>query len=56
MDESSRSTYMQMWITYNIFVGAYTGLITEFIMLGSTIISMLRNDLKKEKEYKDEKK
>lgn len=39
-----------MWIIYDLFVGAYTGLITEFIILGSTVIGMFRHDRKKKEE------
>ena len=36
-----------MWIIYDLFVGAYAGIITEFIILTSTIIGILRYDIKK---------
>ena len=35
------------WIIYDIFVGAYAGIVTEFIILTSTIIGILRYDIKK---------
>ena len=36
------------WIIYDLFVGAYTGILTEVIILVSIIIGMIRNDIKKE--------
>ncbi len=38
-----------MWIIYDLFVGAYAGIITEFIILTSSIIGMYRYDIKKKK-------
>ncbi|MBO5478176.1 MAG: YgjV family protein [Clostridia bacterium] len=36
-----------MWIIYDLIVGAYTGMITEFIILGSSVVGIIRNDLNK---------
>lgn len=36
-----------MWIIYNLIVGAYIGIITEIIILASSIIGIIRNDIKK---------
>ena len=39
-----------MWIIYDLFVGAYTGCLTEFIILSSAAIGMFRHDRKKKEE------
>lgn len=39
-----------MLIIYNIFVGAYIGCVTEFIVLSSATIGMFRHDIKKKEE------
>lgn len=39
-----------MWIIYDLFVGAYAGIITEFIILFSTMIGMYRYDIKKQRD------
>ncbi len=39
-----------MWIIYDLFVGAYAGIITEFIILCSTTIGIFRYDIKKKEE------
>ena len=39
-----------MWIVYDIFVGAYAGCLTEFIILSSATIGLFRHDRKKKEE------
>lgn len=39
-----------MWIVYDIFVGAYAGCLTEFMILSSATIGLFRHDLKKKEE------
>lgn len=36
-----------MWIIYNIYVGAYTGIVTEAIIFLSCVIGIVRNDIQK---------
>lgn len=42
-----------MWIIYDLFVGAYTGIMTEFIILTSTVIGIFRHDIKKKEEVEE---
>lgn len=37
-----------MWIAYDLIIGAYTGMITECIILTSCVVGVIRNDIKKE--------
>lgn len=39
-----------LWIIYDVFVGAYVGCLTNFIILSSAAIGMFRHDIKKEEE------
>lgn len=39
-----------MWIIYDLFVRAYIGCLTEFIILSSATIGMFRHDMKKKEE------
>lgn len=45
-----------IWIIYDLIVGAYTGMITEFIILGSSIIGIIRNDIPKKSNLQKEQK
>lgn len=42
-----------MWIIYDLFVRAYTGIMTEFIILTSTVIGIFRHDIKKKEEVEE---
>ena len=36
-----------MWIVYDIIIGAYTGMITECIIIISCVIGIIRHDIKR---------
>lgn len=44
---------LAMWFVYNLFVGAYVGAVTEFILFISAVIALIKIDfLNKKKEVK----
>ncbi len=42
-----------MWIVYDLFVGAYAGCLTEFIIMTSATIGIVRHDVKKKEGEKE---
>lgn len=41
-----------MWIIYDLFVGAYMGCLTEFIIITSATIGIFRHDIKRNNDDK----